>query len=263
MQALLLGVLMATSVLYCTNSINPFSLPQNANVSLLLRDSKGLSGSNFAVGDTVGNAVRVGVVPFLSKLIDSVTVTLGNYTTGADTVMVIKNFSSDIDTQWFSFTFASVKQCTVLVRAGIQGNRVDSVSGVITIYGKTVTPAIHPLADTSAVDSLATFSVVSTGDAPFTYQWFHGANQLIGQTDVSLVLSHVTAEDSGAYTCLVTDKWGDTATAGPARLVIAGQTVVNGNAKPVLSVNGHSQILSTEVCSLTVSADQMIAVRLG
>lgn len=248
----LLAVVAVAAVMYCANP-NPFDNTANASVTLKLRDSKGNDGVNLAVSDTVGNTVKVGVAPYLSNLIDSISVTVANLRPGFDTAWVMKNLASD-STLWYSFTFSSAEKCTVHVKADIHGDREYKVDGIITIYGKKVTPVIHPAIDTSAIDSIATFSVVATGDAPFTYQWYHGTALLSGKTDVSLVLSHLAYTDSGAYTCLVTDKWGDTATAAPAWLVVFQKTVVKTNTKPVLSVTGHPQILSAQICSLKVSA---------
>jgi hypothetical protein len=248
--ALLLAIF---AVILCTRKENPYTIPGNARISLFLRDSKGLPGTDLAVSDTVGRTIRVGVSPFLSDYIDSAWVSMLKYNNGNDSVVVLKKFSSDIDTQWFDFTFTSARECSVSVKAFIQGGTQHVVNGEITIFGKPVSAAIIPIIDTLPVDSLAMLSVETEGDAPFTYQWFHSTTLLSGKTGVTLALSHLAFTDSGIYSCFVTDKWGDTATSSTARLVVVPKQVINVNTKPVLVVSGRKNILNTETCALTVS----------
>jgi alpha-tubulin suppressor-like RCC1 family protein len=247
----LLGIF---AIILCTSKQNPYTIPGNARISLLLMNSSNLQGVDLAVSDTVGHTVKVGVCPFLSDYIDSAWVSMLKFSNGNDSVIVIKKFLSDADTQWFDFTFSSAKKCSVSVKAFIQGGTQYAVNGLITIFGKPVSGSISPANDTLPVDSLILFAVQGTGDAPFAYQWFHDTTLLSGKTGFSLAMSHLTFADSGTYSCLVTDKWGDTATSNAARLFVVPKPVVKVNTKPVLVVTGRKNILSTEICTLTVTA---------
>jgi hypothetical protein len=248
-KKLLSGVILLAifATILCTHTQNPYTIPGNARISLFLIDSKNLPGTDLAVSDTVGNTIKVGVSPYLPDYIDSAWISMFKYKNGDDSVIVIKNFSSDIDTQWFDFTFTSAIECSVSVRAFIKGGTLYEISGVITIFGKTVSGSIHPSVDTLTIDSLAMLSVDAVGDGPFTYQWFHGETLLSGKTGVALSISHLSFADSGIYTCLVTDKWGDTSTSSPARLTVVPKPVIKINTKPVLSVIGRKNILNTEI----------------
>jgi hypothetical protein len=252
MQGSCIAAIVTTILFYCTSPQNPFTQASNSRFYLAFKDSKAQPDVDRALSDTVGSTVKIGVCPYLFSYIESVTVTLANFKKPGDSVFVIKNFASDLDTLWFNFLFSSAGKCTVSVKAEIQGNRQYFLDGVITVFGKPVFAAIHPTLDTATVDTIATFSVSSTGDAPFFYQWYHGTTLLSGKTDVALVMQHLAFADSGAYTCFVTDKWGDTVTAVPGKLVVISK--VKANSKPVISVGGNLNVLSTEICSLTVSA---------
>jgi len=252
LSAAILSALFA--VILCTQKQNPYTIPGNARVSLLFRDSKDLPGSDLTVNDTVGHTVKVGISQFLPEFIDSTWISMLKYSNGIDSLISLKKFSSESDTQWFDFTFTSARMCSVSVKAFIQGGTQYVVNGVITILGKQVFGSIHPAIDTIPVDSLELLSVNAMGDGPFAYQWNHGTTSLSGKTDVTLAMSHLAFTDSGTYSCLITDKWGDTATSSVARLFVVPKKIIRINTKPVLVVSGPRNILATEICSLTVSA---------
>src|SRR5271157_4493009 len=89
---------------YCASPSNPY-IPGNARISVYLIHSRGIQSTGHSVTDTVGHKVKVGVSPYLYSYIDSVVLTMIEYNSGSDSVVVIKKFSSDLDTVWYSFTF--------------------------------------------------------------------------------------------------------------------------------------------------------------
>jgi hypothetical protein len=239
---------------FCTTPQNPFSDPGNAKISLVFKDSKGNAGAALAVSDTVGDTVKIGVCPYLSNLIDSVEVTILKYRNNIDSVYVLKNFSSDIDTLWHSIMFSAIGKWDVSAKAIAHGGKLYMLGGSITIHGKNVYATIQPATESRVVDSIAIFTVSSNADTPLTYQWYHDTVELAGETGASFIKSHISFSDSGKYNCLVRDKWGDTGKAAiPAVLTVTPKVIILTNTKPVISVSGHSNILSTETCTLTVS----------
>lgn len=56
----------------------------------------------------------------------------------------------------------------------------------------------------------ATFSVAAVGSGSLTYQWYHGATPLIGQSRRTLVLSSLSTADAGTYSVYVTNSIGFT-----------------------------------------------------
>jgi alpha-tubulin suppressor-like RCC1 family protein len=241
------------AIILCTSKQNPYTIPGNARISLLFMNSNNQPGVDLAVSDTVGHAVKVGVCPFLPEFIDSAWVSMLKFTNGNDSVIVIKKFTSDADTQWFDFTFSSARKCSVSVKAFIQGGTQYSVNGLITIFGKPVSGLISPAVDTLPVDSLIVLAVQPAGDGPYAYQWYHDTTILSGKTGFSLAINHLTLADSGKYSCLITDKWGDTGSSNSVSLFVVPKTVVRINTKPKLVITGPRNILSTEICTLTVS----------
>jgi uncharacterized protein (TIGR02145 family)/uncharacterized repeat protein (TIGR02543 family) len=253
LQVLFGCVAIATLFFFCANPPNPY-VRGNAKISVYLENSQGLRGLGLSVTDTIGNTVKIGVSTYLYNYIDSVEVTMVDFNAGSDSVIVIKRFSSDSDTLWFDFTFTKIKKYTFTVKAYEEGTE-PSNSGSITIFGKTVSATIQPPTETTIEDSVAAFLVSSTADTPLTYQWFHDTVPLVGTTGASFIKNHVTQSDSGKYSCLVRDKWGDSGFAAtPAILAVIPKGTVKTNSRPVISVSGHTSILSFEVCSLTVSA---------
>ena len=57
------------------------------------------------------------------------------------------------------------------------------------------------------------FSVSATGASPLAYQWFFGANPLLGQTNTTLFQSSVTTNQTGSYFCIVTNPVGSATSA--------------------------------------------------
>ncbi len=134
------------------------------------------------------------------------------------------------------------------------GDTVTTAKAKLTIVGKTaVTASVTPQIDTVSEDSMASFGVIATGDTPYTYKWFHNATVILNETKDKLTINSSALSDSGNYSCLVKDKKGDTATSAPAILHVTPKPAINH--RPVLSIlKGHTKILATEICSLTVIA---------
>lgn len=133
---------------------------------------------------------------------------------------------------------------------------VTSTAATLTVSAPPVAPALStaPAAQTVTAGTGATFTVVVTGTAPFTYQWLRNNVPLAGVTAASYVIATVTSADAGNYSVTVTNSVGTvtssaaTLTVNPAaylsnlsvrttlaaaQIVTVG-LVVGGGAKPVL-----------------------------
>lgn len=118
---------------------------------------------------------------------------------------------------------------------------VTSNTALLTVQTAAVAPSIstQPQNASGAVGSALTFSVVSTGTQPLTYQWQAGGVNIAGATGASLTVSPVIAQDNNvSYTVLISNSVGSVTSAaavltvsGPAPRVslIAGQIGGNGN----------------------------------
>ncbi len=121
-----------------------------------------------------------------------------------------------------------------------------------TIDGQTTTGApvivVQPVPQTAPVGGNATFTVEANGNAPLTYQWFHGEVEIPGATSASLDLTGVQAADVGSYSVVVTNDVGST-TSSSADLIVSGlpPTITTG---PVgRSVDAGSNVSFTVVAS--------------
>lgn len=97
-------------------------------------------------------------------------------------------------------------------------------SDTVTLTISTALPpvvATPPSDQTANTGAGATFTVVATGDGPFTYQWRKDNSPLPGATAASLTLSGLRFSDAGSYDVVVTGPGGST-TSAAATLVVNG-----------------------------------------
>jgi hypothetical protein len=98
--------------------------------------------------------------------------------------------------------------------AGTYAVVVTNVAGTITSSNATLTvnvpPGIttQPLSQTVTLGSNVVFSVVSSGTAPFGYQWIFNSTNLIGATNATLTLNNVDTNNAGTYAVMVTNVAG-------------------------------------------------------
>jgi len=59
-----------------------------------------------------------------------------------------------------------------------------------------------------APGATALFRIEATGDEPLSYRWRRSFYTLPGQTNATLVVSNVTATDTGYYTVVITNAYG-------------------------------------------------------
>ncbi len=90
--------------------------------------------------------------------------------------------------------------------------------------------ATQPTAQIVTSGSAATFTVVASGTAPFTYQWSKDGTAIAGATSATYTISSTATTSAGSYTCTVTNAAGavtssavtltvNTAFIDPARLI--------------------------------------------
>jgi pectate lyase len=90
-----------------------------------------------------------------------------------------------------------------------------SATATLTVSSVAVKPAIttQPGSLSVAVGANATFSVVATGTAPLSYQWFKGVAPIAGATSPTLAIPGVSAGDAGAYSVTVGNSAGSISSA--------------------------------------------------
>ena len=83
----------------------------------------------------------------------------------------------------------------------------------------------QPQPVTAIRDQSATFNVTAGGTPPFSYQWRFNGVSLAGQTNFSLVIFPVRTNDAGAYSVLVQNAAGTSASASALLSVLIPATV--------------------------------------
>jgi hypothetical protein len=136
------------------------------------------------------------------------------------------------------------------VNAGAYSVRVYNNYGAVTSSVATLTvtgipPAIvtEPASITVPSGTNVTFTVSASGSPPLKYQWRFNGNPITGATKSSLTLNDVQTNQSGNYSVVVSNAFGD-ATSADATL-----TVIHLNRAPVandqsvtLTYNGSASI---------------------
>ena len=98
----------------------------------------------------------------------------------------------------------------------------DYVGVNLNICMSSGLPSIVSQPQSVAVKSgdTATFAVIAQGDAPLSYQWFHGGAALPGETGADLTLRSVQPGDAGSYSVAVANAAG-AITSQPALLTVS------------------------------------------
>lgn len=95
--------------------------------------------------------------------------------------------------------------------AGPTGVRVEyQLSNILIPPGIPPTITSQPVGQTATVGDTVTFTAAAQGSAPLAYQWEKNGAALAGETTLTLVLTNVTANDSGSYSILVSNSAGST-----------------------------------------------------
>jgi Bacterial Ig domain len=240
----------ALALLSCTGQENPFKT-QDANVNLVVENSLNQLSKD-SVTDTVENLVRVGLSAYLPTYITQVTVIIARGTADTDKVITFANASTWTDTQWININLHTIGKHTVTVVTTLQGSAQKTSIANIDIIGKKIPLAANPLSNSVTEGQSDTFfvSVNGTGSV-FTYQWIQNGIILSGANKDTFIVTPVYVADSGSYSCIIKDQWGDSVVSQPAFLHVQANPAVNH--KPVLIVSGARSIVSGQACALSLS----------
>ena len=111
-------------------------------------------------------------------------------------------------------------------QAGFYSVVVSNAYGSVTSSNALLTVLTYPPTITSQpgnvaiyAGSNATFTVVATGTAPLSYQWFFNSSPLTGRTSPTLALTNVQPAEAGTYSVTITNLYG-TAVSSNALLTV-------------------------------------------
>lgn len=105
--------------------------------------------------------------------------------------------------------------------------------------GVVPTITLQPASQTVPPGTTVTLRVQATGTQPLNYQWYRGTNALAGQTNDTLVLLKLQAEDAGDFTVSVANTIGSR-TSAVATVAIRSATPTRLQA-PMIATDGHFQ----------------------
>jgi len=213
-------------------------------------------------------APDIGVVETYLNAAPTITSQPANLTVtiGADaTFSVAANGTAPFSFQWYknNVLLAGATNAT-LTLSNVQLSAAGSYSVVVSnslgnatsaAAALTVNPAIAPNITSEPAPQIvpegasASFTVVATGSAPLTYQWFKDSNVIAGATTPTLMLSGVQLSDGGAYTVTVTNSAGSDTSAA------ATLTINTSAVAPVITTQPVSvSVVEGNVASFTVTA---------
>jgi len=120
---------------------------------------------------------------------------------------------------------------------------ITNIAGKVTSSPANLTildpPLItkQPLSQTNITGTTATFSVVATGTAPLSYQWFKGASPISQQKSSTLSLTNVSDADAASYSVVITNAAGKVAST-------AAKLTVTNRPQMTISEVGTNVVLS-------------------
>jgi glucose/arabinose dehydrogenase len=87
-----------------------------------------------------------------------------------------------------------------------------------TQFGPTI--SVQPSSQTIGSGGSVAFNVTASASPAASYQWYRNGTVIAGATSTTLLLTHATAGDAGAYTCTITNAAGSAVTAAATLTVV-------------------------------------------
>ena len=234
-------------------SFNGTNLAGATTASLTLTNVQFNQAGNYAVlvTNAFGSVLSSNAVLTVTAIRPTIQAQPTNQTVfvnGTATFSVTATGSLPLSYQWnFNGTDIDGATNASLTLANVQTNQAGSYAVQVTnLFGSTnsatavllvglqPTIIIQPTNQTLTAGDTAIFNITADGSMPLSYQWRFNGTNLIGATNISLVLSNAQFEQSGNYTVQVTNMFG---------------SITSSNA--VLSVVPLSPVILTQPADVT------------
>jgi hypothetical protein len=85
---------------------------------------------------------------------------------------------------------------------------------------------LQPSSQTNLVGTTATFTVVSSGSTPLTYQWKMKGTNIIGATGTNFIIVSVQATNAGIYSVAITNAYGSVISSNAVLTVLVPPTII-------------------------------------
>jgi hypothetical protein len=135
-----------------------------------------------------------------------------------------EGFPASVDVGGVTYTLVSTAPASPFTTGGS-----SETTTVVATYTACPAPVISDDPDSLTVTygQPASFSVVASGNPPFTYQWYLNGNPILNATLSTYDIAAATMADAGDYTVTVTNACGSSATSAAATLTVnkADQTI--------------------------------------
>jgi len=131
--------------------------------------------------------------------------------------------SYTVSTSLYGYTFSSFGFSNP-VTVGPSVNSFDFLASSITV--KLPLIVVQPQSLTAGIGSDVTFSVVTSGTPPLSYQWRFEGSEIPGATNSIYARSNIQLIDDGSYTVVVTNA-GGAVTSAVATLVVTGSLAIS------------------------------------
>ena len=166
----------------CTVTLNNLVPGRNYLVQLWVMDARTYGPGRSETITSGGNTVTLSY----SNAATNTAGGMGQYSIG--------HFTADASTQVITLTGNASTQLNALQLRDLTDYQPSGPVVTQPPQSRTVTPG-----------AAVSFSAAATGTAPFTYQWLFKGNPLDGQTNSTLNLANITADQAGDYKVKVTN----------------------------------------------------------
>jgi len=128
----------------------------------------------------------------------------------------------------------------------VVANAYGAVTSAVATLTVCLPPQItvQPQSQTNLAGTTASFSVGVTGTPPFSYQWRKDSVNLAGATGATLNLTNLRTSSAGAYSVVVTNLAGDSATSQVAVLWVLGPPEITAQPMSQTNLAGSTVTLS-------------------
>ena len=132
----------------------------------------------------------------------------------------------------------------------VGGNFTIAGAAVSTRIAKRIGPSFPvitttPDDDLRCVGAIASFSISADGSPPFTYQWRHDGDDVLGGTQATLVITNVQNSHGGVYDAVVAGSCG-TVTSEAATLTVREPVAITNQPQSQLACVSNAVILTVD-----------------
>ena len=225
--------------------VNTVALPDATNSSLVLSNVQGFSMGTYsvAVSNAYGFAISTGasltVTPTAPRIISQPT--NQNILLGSSAAFSVTAVGSVPFTYQWRFNGTNIAGATSsnynvinaqFTNAGNYSVAVSNLAGgvissnaLLTVYSPPV--ITNPPANLTVFPGTnVSFQVGVTGTSPLAYQWFRNGFRLAGSTNALLALTNVQSFDSGDYSVVITNAFGQASTNAALKVATRPSAVV-------------------------------------